>query len=48
MPQPPQLLLLVAVSTHAPLHSVKPSLHAKPHEPPTQAGTALATPVEHA
>jgi len=45
-PQPPQLALFVAVSTHAPPHSVKPELQAKLHAPLMHAAVALPTPVE--
>jgi len=34
--------------TQAPLQSVYPLLHVKPHEPLTHCAVALATPVEHA
>ncbi len=47
-PQPPQLLLSLVKSTHAPLQSVYPLLHVKVHAPETHAAVALAMPVEHA
>ncbi len=46
-PQPPQLLLSFVKSTHAPLQSVYPLLHAMPHVP-VHTAVALAMPVEHA
>jgi hypothetical protein len=46
-PQPPQFVLLVSVSTHAPLHSICPAT-AQPQVPPLQAvapvGQALQPP----
>jgi hypothetical protein len=47
-PQPPQLLLLVAKSTHAPLQALNPLLQVKVHAPETHAAVALETPVVQA
>jgi hypothetical protein len=47
-PQPPQLLLSVFSSTHAPLQRENPLWQVKPHAPRAQVAVALATPVEHA
>jgi len=47
-PQPPQLLLLLVKSTHAPLQRLYPLSHAKVHALLTHAGAALATLVVHA
>jgi hypothetical protein len=44
---PPQLLLSVCSLTHAPLQSVYPLLHVKPHALPLQSAVALATAVVH-
>ena len=43
-PHPPQLVLLVAVSTHAPPHSVNPLSHVKVHALLMHAAAALVTP----
>ncbi len=45
-PQPPQLLLLLVKSTHAPLHALNPPSQAKEHALLTHVAVALATPVE--
>jgi hypothetical protein len=42
MPQPPQLLGLVAGSMHALPHLAKPALHVKPHLPALHSGTPNA------
>jgi hypothetical protein len=47
-PQPPQLLLSLAKSRHAPLQALYPPLHAKVHALELHAAVALATLVVHA
>lgn len=46
LPQLPQWLAAVVVSTHDPLHGVYPPLHANVHARPTQSAAAFATLVE--